>query len=314
VIYYDISEAREYSSLPQNVVDYGLQFDNLEKITGADFVVLPEKSDFELVQELIGKGKNFAQIQKQLGINLQDVVKLATKDPETVLHEWLFAGALLVQRKSGFDFLNSMGPRLNESIAKMCEVGQKQRQRIVLAVGTFENKNGNLILNGKPTNYKYVSFLSAESSIKYKGACIDFVSSDDDILNWIEIQQKQLMKYKRESIKWIVSPVYYPPDAPELDDPLQLMRVVRDARLAMVNVPGWGSGKVNRLYKYTQDCLNIARDPTLLELLKYATSWETAKHCKGIGKTLISNARKYVGLEDGFLSVSDANITVQKGE
>ena len=315
MIYYDVTEANPRSKLPQDCIEYGEKFDNLEQITGCDFVILPEKSNYEEVQALLKIEMTFVKIAEALNLSLMDVINLSNKDAEKVLHEWLFAGAILVQRKSGHDFLNSLGPRLNNSIAKMCEVAPKQHQRMILVTGVFSKKGDDLTLNGKRTSYKYAQYRSAKEAVYKKGACISFEPTDKDILDWIKCQEKQLLKYKHTDLKWIVSPVYYAPDVPDMDDPLQLMKPVRDARRSIINIPGWGINKVNSLQEYVKDVLQIDYRPSLFSLLQYATSPETAKHLKGIGTGLIDNARKYVGLADSeYLWKTHGNITVQKGE
>lgn len=312
MIYYDISESRENSNLPQNVIDYGKPFNNLEKLTGADFVIVPELGNYEKAIALQEVGKNLMEISKELELPLPDVIELIN-DQEAVIHNWLFSGAVLVQRKSGYDFVASMGSRLNEAIARMNQVSQKQYQRVVLVTGLFGRKNDWLTVNGRVTEWGWYSFSGAISAIKYKGALVEFVPSDDDILDWIKVQEMQLLKYKRESTQWIVPTVYYPPDFPELDDPLQLMIPVKDARLSIVSIDGWGISKVNSLYNYVKQTLELNRHPTLYELLHYATSFETAKYIKGIGKALIQNARDYVGLADGeYIGIANGNVTVQK--
>lgn len=315
MIYYELNEdVHPNSKLPKEVIEKGELFPGLEQITGADFMIVPEQSNYEKVKALRKDDRSYFKIAELLNLELEKVIALDNKDIETVLFEWLLAGAVLVQRKSGFDFLNSMGDRLNHSISLMCEVAQKAHQRIVLVTGTFTHKNNDILyLDGVPTNYKWSSFVGALSSIKFKGCCAEFQPSDEDVSYWIQTQEKQLLKYKRENTKWIVKTVYYPPDMPELDDPLQLMRPVRDARLAMVNIPGWGSHKVNILQEYVQKCLKLQlASPSLYHLLHYATSPETAKYCNGIGRVLIKNARDYVGLADGeFLGVGKNNVTVQ---
>lgn len=312
MIYYDVSESRETSNLPQSVIDYGKPFPNLEKLTGADFIIIPELGNYEKAIALQEAGKNLMEIAKELELPLPDVISLVN-DPESALHQWLFAGSVLVQRKSGLDFVASMGNRLNDAIARMVAVSQKQYQRVILVTGIFDKRSDLLTLNGNKTEWTWSSFQGAISAIKYKGALVEFVPTDNDILEWVKLQESQLLKYKRENIQWIVPTVYYPPDLPELDDPLQIMIPVQDARLSMVSIPGWGIGKVNSLYNYVKQCLGVPRHPTLLELLIYATALETANHCKGIGKCLIGNAREYVGLADGeYLFISNGNVTVQK--
>lgn len=312
MIYYELNEANSQSKLPKEVVDHGKPFEGLERITGADFMIIPENGNYEKAVELKEAGKNLMEIAKELQVSLTDLVKLTT-EPECALHEWLFAGAILVQRKSSYDFVASMGNRLNDAIARMCSVTQKQYQKVILVTGMFGRQDNYLTINGKLTEWTHSSYQGAISSIKYKGATVEFLPDDTSILDWIKIQEAQMLKYKRETTQWVVPTVYYPPDLPELDDPLQLMIPVKDARLSMVSIPGWGSGKVNTLYEYVKQCLRVPEHPSLLELLIYATAWETASCCKGIGKGLIKNAREYVGLKDGeYLFISNGNVTTQK--
>lgn len=311
MIYYDVSE--QSTKLPQNVIDYGKPFPELEQITGADFVIVPELSNYEKAIELQSANKSFVQIGKELKLSLSNVASLVNKNIETVLHEWLFAGAILVQRKSGYDFVNSIGPRLNHALGKMNEVAYKQYQRLVLVTGIFDENNELLILDGKQTNWQYWQYKMAESGVSCKGGCIELLPRDDLILRWIKLKENQLLRYKHNKTKWVVPTVYYPPDLPDMDDVLQLPIPVRDCRLAIINIPGWGIGKVNILYEYVKSTLNLQRNPNLLEMLHYATSWETANHLKGVGKGLIKNARSYVGLQDGeYLGVSKSNMSVQK--
>lgn len=314
MIYFDVSENTPQSKLPKIVTDYGLPFENLEAITGADFVIIPELTNYEKVVQLQNSGKNLMEISKELQIGLSDVVKLL-EDKSNVIQNWLEVGAILVQRKSGFDFVQSIGSRLNDAIARMTVNTKKQYQKVILVTGIFSEQNGKLAINGQLTQWSYNSYLGAISAIKYKGCCVEFVASDDLILEWIKLQEIELQHYKSNEAKFVIPFTYYPPDLPAIDDPLQLMLPVEDARLSMIHIPGWGEKKVNALHDYIQDVLQIelGNHPTLLQLLTYATSYETANHLKGVGKTLIKNARNYVGLSDGeYLWINQNNVTVQK--
>jgi hypothetical protein len=352
MIYHAISEANPQSKLPDNVIEYGKKFDALEEHTGADFVIVPEKSNYEKVQELLEQGLNYSQIVDKMKLSISDAVELAKYDSElrltvtakkksysdiakeksltlaqvaslanrnmdSVLFEWLYAGAVLVQRKSGYDFLQSIGPRVNDSIAKMVDVTQNYWQRIILITGIFSEKDDFVELDGRKTNWTWVSYLGCLNRIWQRGALTFFLPRDDLILQWIQSTEQQFLDCKRDGKKWVVSPVYYPPDKPDLNDPLQLLQPVRDARLSLVNVPGWGTTKINTLHAHVKKSLNLLhREPNLFELLQYATSEETAQYCKGIGSTLIANAREYVGLQENeYLWKHNNNVTVQtKGE
>lgn len=314
MIYYEANESLPASRFPKSMVSAGEKFDNLESISGADFVIVPEPGLYSSAKKLQRIGKSYVKIAQILKAGVTDVIKVLT-DNDTLLCEWCFAGALLVQRKSGHDFVASMGPRLNKSIAEMILVAPKQHQRIVLVTGMFGEKNGMLTLNGRTANVKYNNYMGAISAIKYKGAHVEFLPNDNCIHEWAKMQEKQLLSYKSDNTKWIVSPTYFPPDLPDMDDPLQLMVPVRDARLSIINIDGWGVGKVNVLHKYVKKTLGLNREPNLLELLSYATNITTAKHCKGIGKKLIQSARDYTGLYDGeFLASTTNNVIKQTKE
>ena len=206
MIYYEPNEALERSKLPQNVIDRGVKMPGLEASTGADLLVVPEDSNYERAIIMQSRGSNLMDISKQLDIKLPDLINLINDPLGYAIPQWLFAGAILVQRKSGDDFVQSMGARLNDSIAKMCEVSHKQYQRVILVTGVFSKKDDTLILDGKITNWKYSSFQGAVSSIKYKGACVEFVPTDADILDWIRVQEKQLLSYKHNDVNGLCLP------------------------------------------------------------------------------------------------------------
>lgn len=310
MIYYDITEARKKSLLPQAVIDYGQPYPNFEALTGADFIIIPELSLADKIR--LCDTKLISEIAKELGLPIKDIV-LNRKDTETILMEYLFAGCVLVQRKSGMDFVNSFtSERLNESLAKMNETTHKQYQRLILVTGQFGEQDGLLTLNNKLTNYQYWTFKMAESSIWLKGGCVEFLPNDNLILEWIKYKEKQLYRYKREGTKWVISTAYYPPDLPDLDDLLQLPIVVRDARKTLVTIPGVGTDRANKLWFYLWN-LNNNIPPTCLELLHYATSWETAKHVDGWGAGTIKKCRDWLGLQgDEYLCKGNNNVTVQR--
>ena len=312
MIYYEPNEALEQSKLPQTVIERGVEMPGLEESTGADLLIVPEDSDYEKAVIMQSNGKSLMDISKSLDIKLPDLINLINSPLDYAIPQWLFAGAILVQRKSGYDFVQSMGARLNDSIAKMCGAAPSFHQRVILVTGVFSKQGDMLVLDGKITNWKYNSFSGAKSSIWKKGAVVEFEANDDCILDWIRTQEKQLLSYKHEDTKWIVSPVYFPPDLPSLDDPLQLVRPVTDGRLSIINIPGWGVEKVNALWEYVKKCLN-KNTVSLFEMLSYATADSTAKHLKGVGGKLIENARNYVGLQKGeYLCVNQNNVIVQK--
>ena len=213
MLYYDISENTPQSKLPKTVIEYGLPFEELERLTGADFVVIPELTNYEKVTALQIAGKSLMDIAKELQINLLDVVKIIEDKPNTI-QNWLQAGAILVQRKSGFDFVQSMGSRLNDAICRMVACSNHQYQRVILVTGQFNAVSEKLTINGNLTQWDYNAYLGAISSIKYKGCCVEFVLNDDLILDWIKLQETSLLHYKHNEAKFVIPFAYYPTDLP----------------------------------------------------------------------------------------------------
>jgi len=309
-IYYDGSESREGTRLPKDVIEYGRSYPRLEQLTGADFIIFPEYS----IADRAKSQKPLPIIANELNVTIPEIVKLRQKSSDDVLIEYALSGALLVQRKSGMDLLNSLGERMNGAIAKMIPNTYCNGQRILLYTGVYtEAKNGQLKLNGHTTNYKWWSFQCALDKFQDRGGVTTNLNSDSQILQWIKHREIHLKEYQHKDIKWIFSDVYYPPDLPFETDELQIPRKVSDARLILAQLPGMGPETVNSLWFYVQDVIGLGRVPTLLEVLQYATSYETAKNVKGYGKKRVTLNRRNIGLPDGhYLAMAQHNITIQK--
>jgi len=311
MIYYDASEARIGTKLPQDVIEYGKPYPNLEAITGGDLVIVPELS---LADEVRLKEKTKRQLAEQSGKSVRELLEIGRKSSEEILIEYLFAGSLVVQRKSGFDLIGSVQERLDESLARMIVVAPYGCQRILLYTGVFDEKNGNIILNGKQTTHSYWSIQMALSAFGSKGGRVVNLPRDNMILAWCKYMESKLLEYKHKSVKWVMPEVYFPPDMPEIENILQVPVAVRDGRKTLATFPGWGEDKVNLLWTHLQNKFNIKVVSTFF-LLMYATNYVTADEVKGIGKKAIDSAREWMGIgEKDYLIYIDNSLQLMREE
>jgi len=311
MIYYDASEAREGTKLPQDVIAYGKPYPDLEAITGGDFVIVPELS---LADKVRLKEKTKRELSEESGVSVKDLLALGRVSTEDILIEYLFAGSVIVQRKSGFDLISSIQERLDESLARMIVVAPFGCQRILLYTGVFDEKDGKLIVNGKQTAHSYWSFQMALTAWGNKGGRSICLPRDGMILTWCQYMEKKLLEYKQKNIKWVIPTTYFPPDMPEIDGMLQVPVAVRDGRKTLATFPNWGADKVNLLWTHLQQKFNIKEVSTFF-LLMYATNYVTAEEVKGIGKKAIDSAREWMGINDkDYLIYIDNSLQLMREE
>ena len=74
-LFYDASEARSTTRLPQDVIDYGYVWNRVEEVTGADFVITPEVCITHKVILLCRK-LTVSEVAKRLKISISDVVQM----------------------------------------------------------------------------------------------------------------------------------------------------------------------------------------------------------------------------------------------
>lgn len=308
MLYYDGSEARVRSRLPADVIAYGKPYPELEALTGADFIIVPEIS---IADQVRLSERPLPILAKELELSVPEVVKLKQLDAQDVLISYSVNGAALVQRKSGMDLLNSLGERLNDCLARMHIISMLNCQRILLYTGQFEHKGRALWYNGNITPYRWDSFMGALIKFQDRGGILTNLPADSDILDWIKLKERNLREYQTKAEKSVYATPCYPPDAAAQNGPtFQMPITVRDARLTLNTFPGLGPSKINALWEYVRGVLGYT--PALYDLLRYATSPETAKYVGGWGAKIIQNNREWLGLDDGYLSTSDHNVTIQR--
>jgi len=298
-LFYDASEARSTTNLPQDVIDYGYVWNAIERETGGDFIIAPELCPTHKAILLCGK-LTLAQVAKHMKLSIADVVKMRAEkeDMDSVLFEYLYRGSLVVQRKSGSDLIASIqGPRLEESLSRMNRAVPFRSQRVLLYTGNFTEKDGLVELNGSRTGLSYMAFVMALTAWGNRGGVSVNLQRDEMILKWIKLVEKQLASYEHTSVKDVYPSVYYPPDMPDDLDLLQMPIEVLDWRKTLVTFPGLGPDKANSLKRKLESDFDRA---TLWNALQYATTPSTAKELKGWGPKSVESVRRWLEIPDGY--------------
>lgn len=250
---------------------------DLEELCGADFMITP----------LQMPARTSALIQKHLD-----------------------AGALLVQRKSGGDLVSSVGPRLNNSLARMQTFNVRNCQCVLLFCGTLDlDEDGFAIVNGIKEPYKYWSVQSAMDKWTDRGGVVKQLVSDNLIPYWVERKEHHLREFRHFPVKrvWKIRNL---PGEVEESDPIQELVPISNKlgkpgywRPMLVQIPGLGPTRVNAIYQYMRKAYgkkNMAGGmDTPLQALALLTGPVGLK-IDGIGKGIHMNVRRWLGLEDVY--------------
>jgi hypothetical protein len=256
----DATEARVNSRLPS--LPGAVVLDSLEALTGADILI--------------------SALQ-------------APATTETLLRRHIAAGALLVQRKSGLDLVNSMGEVMNYSLARMWQAGGRQGQNVLLFSGVLSmDASGAAVVDGHTCTSSYWNVVGALGRWNDRGGVVERVDSDSLIPQWCAMRLKAVEEYAKPGggIKSVYPPTDYPPDLPAQHDPLQLPIPVRDGRLVLAQLAGIGPKLADEIWLASGKNLGFS-----LTILTDRGSPDWCK-LKGIGVKIIDNIRRQLGLED----------------
>jgi hypothetical protein len=299
MLFYERSESRVGSRLPQEAIDYGYLWRGVEAETGADFVITPDLSDTHRAILMQSQGKTYVEIARRLDMQIADVADAvhASEDLSKVLYEYLYRGSLAVQRKSGEDVVRSVQDHgLERAIARMYKSVPYGSQRVLLYTGIFTQHNGNVVVDGRETGLSYMAFVMALTSWANRGGVVVHLDGDEFILPWVKLVEKKLNEYQHEDTKGIYSDVYFPPDMPDEDSVLQIPVEVTDWRVTLATIPGIGPDKINAICAHLEEVCQS--EPTLTVALQYAMSKDAADSINGWGPKSTASVRRWMGLKD----------------
>lgn len=202
-------------------------------------------------------------------------------------------GAILVQRKSGDDYINSMGARLNDSLSRMWETGAPQCRKVLLIVGALSaDASGLAVWNGRLMDRSYLSVLGAASRWHDRGGVVEWLASDDIIPAWCEMKLAHLAEYYGPGGEM----KHFYPDIelrlPDLNDPLQMPVKVRDGRITLVTLPGIGEKLASELWAWGDG--NLAY---ILDALTTTQTLHRLDRPRGIGPGTIAAIRRHFGYD-----------------
>ena len=249
MIYADPSETRKGTVLPKIPGMKTIPF--LEELTGADFLITVS----------------------QMPVTTRFLVL-----------EHIKQGALLVQRKSGNDLLQSIGGRMTHSLGKMVATRAKQSQCVLLFIGymsSFREDGGD-----------YWKVVNSVSKWNNRGGTFESILNHEMLEKWFISKEKHLLEYKTNPIKYV-----YPekPEITALDSALQIPYAVNDGRITLATLPFIGPKRANELWKQFHGRLS-----TILCWLSNpnAKALFPNGEVKGVSKGIVSASRKWLGLDD----------------
>jgi len=255
MIYLDANEASIRSTLPV-MKDVQISSD-LESLTGSDIFITPIQAP--LIRPL--------------------------------LESHIKAGAMMVQRKSGMDFVSSvLDKRLAHSIAVMTSLHAHPRQCILLTTGRFERseKSHNVLVNGDESQISYLTYQNSLIKWTNRGGVCFNLNYDYEIPQFLSSLEQNLLAAIDNPIKevWLTNEL-------RQDNPFQGTTLVKDGRAVLVQLPHIGTKTANALWEFFNQDLSAVlcalTDPIYLK---------AQFPIKGIGKKIIEDCRLYFNLEN----------------
>jgi len=204
MIYYDQSEGRKGTRLPQSIIDAGKPLQHLERLTGADLLATPynEKlflkasydDDASSIVALLNQHKSEREIASELSVALPMVISVKKLKIACEM-------GILIQRKSGQDFTSSI-PRLGEIFGRMKLWTPDPWLLISANIGC--NRNGKAVVDGKETNFAYSQVVGAKMSWSFSGGNVVEVTRDNLISQILTYADKKLKELQEDNIRYIV--------------------------------------------------------------------------------------------------------------
>lgn len=222
---------------------------------------------------------------------------------ETLILKHIEQGALLIQRKSGMDLVNSLGLRMADSLARMRSTKARQSQCILLIIGILTcDAAGRAVMDGRETSANYWAVQGAVSKWHDRGGVVEILSRAGLLQGYLESKTRHLEEYRVTPVKQ-----YFPEPQSmhQSDNPLQLPQLVTDGRVTLASLPGIGAGRANQIWD--------ACNQNLSEALCRLTT-EGAK-IPGVGDVTLEKIREYMGLDPTMeLTLEVSPIRVQQLE
>ena len=282
-VYADQSELRQRTRLPPAVAAQCTELPGLEAVTGADLLIAVDKvpPDVRCLKGLstVDLGESPGETVQKCGLSLPEAL---------IAHAFRKAcsNGLLVQRKTGRDLASSV-PNFSAILARMLAWTERPW---LLFVGDLKESKGEIIIDGKHTNFSYNAVQGALEAWQDRGGRITFLSQDSLVGPWISRQIDKLRMRPKEKI---LSPrkIAQPIISTEGDN--------KPWRSTLMSLPKCGLELANRIAENNttlSSCLEWITCPDWLE--KVSTS-----RPKGVGVPTVRKWRQWLGLNEDCLQL-----------
>ena len=288
MIYFDPTESRSGTRLPESVISQGHELPGLESATAADILITTEPApDINLLSsidnhELRLMTQMFAQYDNLVLSNIATASNITV--PAVIAAKRLYSSiqnGLLIQRKTGSDLL-SLVPNYATILMKMLIWTDRPW---LLFVGDLKcSSNGYTVIDGHESGFQYNSVIGCLESWQmgfqgYGGGFFTTLSRDALVAPWLS---HWLDRLRNE-------------DRPRLIPARAAIRPVIGERRSWVQTlatfPGIGPERAKALADHWGSLA------ACLEFLSDTDEWKREK-VDGIGPGTISSARDHLGLTD----------------
>ena len=263
MIGYDPTEARQGSRLPDAVIESATEIEGLEQATGADLIVTATPIP--------------ASLPDPMPVPCIRALQYAARQ-----------GAVLVQRKSGGDFLSSI-PDLGGIIHRMNEWAPMGRFLLITRLDEALEDAGN-----RGSGWSPESIAGAILRWKLRGGNVDILPTDDDIPQWVGFLHRTILNIAQEGrIALVTEPI-----VTWEQDPVEVTvkRPLDWETTGSAFPKGWGAKARERVW---QSLYDDGLPPTMLNAIIRVCSGQTK--IPGIGPKSTQSLREWVGWNENLI-------------
>lgn len=259
---YDPTECREGTRLPEAICKAAREIVGLEERTGADLIVSSDR-----------------------------LIDLDVREDNVFTHaalETMLVHGVLIQRKTGSDFLSSI-PDLLDIHRRMREWASPERC-VLLITDLVVNSSGRAIADGRPTGWTLESIQGKLDWWCLRGGWYKILPTIEEIGAWLTTILAALGKMKEE-----------PEIATSAVHPLQKLVDEPDNWVTTGQMFPRGVGRAKReslAREICPGCDPVNAPPPLGQVLLYTTSGRL-EQAGGWGPTLLERMRAYCGIDGG---------------
>lgn len=230
-----------------------------------------------------------------------DVLVSPSSLPLGCLEDHLEEGAVMVQRKKGLDFPSSVGGRLMESLARMCQYRVGHWQRMLMTIGMFTHKNYHTRVNGRFVDEKMLGsdwrkLRTARMSWWAGGGTVENTLNIEDEAEYYLRLEKMLKEHKPGEGYTVFPRVEPLPPIGEFDPerPLVSLTPAPPAMVFYASLPGIGSKRARATWETYGDDVGLA-------VISLTHPDPKAHRPEGIGQGTVKSLRQFFCLPPGTI-------------